>query len=613
MTEKEATSPAHVTPAAAVTGLTEAAPPPAPVDVKQPDRTLRLWPGVLIVALMWAGKFLPSVADVPPNVMMLTVFLGPLVATVLVAIWYVFLSRRPWAESLGIPAGLAVIAAAGIALSHPTFRGFGHMLYVLPFAVTVWVGWLLLTGWMSWPARRVGLLAVWAILWGGFALVRFDGTWGDFSAQMQPRWTETEEEKRRKVLADEQPPPKQQKQAIQAGPSDWVGFRGAKRDGVLTGFKVGTDWESDPPKELWKQRIGPGWGSFTVVGDRAYTQEQRGENEEAVVCLDANTGKTLWVHTDEARFYEAVGGPGPRATPTFHGGRLYAVGAKGVLNCLDPSTGERLWHQDIAKDSGAKVPTWGFSASPFVAHGLVTVYAGGKGGKAVVAYDAVSGELKWTGGEGYHSYASTQLMTLCGKEVLAVTSAYGLTGLDPKTGKVLLDYEWMPSPDMARCCQPMAVGPDEVVFGAGFGEGTRKLKLSPSQDGTLTAEEVWATKRLNPYFNDHVAYKGHLYGISGETSAAFLVCIDLATGEQKWKTRGYDAGQVMLLSDQGLLLVVSEKGKVALVRASPERHERVAQIDAISGKTWNHPAVAGGRLFVRNGEWAAAFQLPAAK
>ncbi|MGL4551172.1 MAG: PQQ-binding-like beta-propeller repeat protein [Gemmataceae bacterium] len=607
MTEKEAAANAHVTPSAAVTGMTETAPPPAEPDLKKPDHTLRLWPGVLIVAMMWAAILLPGrLIEMNPMIGFMLAMYAPVSAALGLCVWYAFFSRRPWAESLGIPAAFLALGAGSVALAHETFRGFGHMLYGVPTVVSVWVGWLVLTGWLGWSWRRAGLLLGFLIVWGGCTLIRMDGVSGDFSPTLSLRWTATTEDTYQAQPVA--PLPQAAGEAVTAGPVDWVGFRGPKMDGVRTGVTVGTGWEQDPPKELWKRRIGPGWGAITVVGDRAYTQEQRTKEEEAVVCLDANTGEPRWVHADPVRFNETVAGPGPRATPTFADGRVYALGAKGLLNCLDAATGKKLWSQDVAKDSGADVPTWGFSASPTVAYGLVTVYAGGKDGKAVLAYDAKTGDPKWTAGTGLNSYCSTQPMKLCGAEVLTVPTGYGLTVLDPKTGKVLMEYEWKIAEGMARCCQAVAVGPDEVVFGAGFGEGTRRLKLTRSADGTFTAEQLWATKKLNPYYNDHVAHAGHLYGIDG----IFLVCIDLATGDLKWKARGYDAGQMMLLADQGMLLVVSEKGKVALVKATPESHQRVAQIDAIQGKTWNHPAVAGGRLFVRNGEWAAAYRLPAA-
>ncbi|HMP08458.1 MAG TPA: PQQ-binding-like beta-propeller repeat protein, partial [Lacipirellulaceae bacterium] len=165
---------------------------------------------------------------------------------------------------------------------------------------------------------------------------------------------------------------------LQATAEDWPGFRGAQRDGVVRGTSIRTDWDAAPPVRLWKRRVGPGWSSIVVVGNRLYTQEQRGENE-AVVCCDADTGRPVWVHEDAARFAEAMGGVGPRATPTFHEGRVYSLGATGVLNCLDAATGRLRWSRNVADDGQGRVPYWGFCSSPLIVDDCVIVFAGGGG------------------------------------------------------------------------------------------------------------------------------------------------------------------------------------------------------------------------------------------
>src|SRR5262249_43199138 len=155
-------------------------------------------------------------------------------------------------------------------------------------------------------------------------------------------------------------------------PGDWPEFRGSNRDGVVRGTAIATDWQAKPPQLLWRQRIGPAWSSVIVVSGRLYTQEQRGE-KEAVVCYDALTGRELWVHNYIARFWETVSGAGPRATPTFALGRIYALGGTGILNCLDATTGQRQWSHDIASEAGVHAPQWGFSGSPLVTDGFVIV------------------------------------------------------------------------------------------------------------------------------------------------------------------------------------------------------------------------------------------------
>jgi outer membrane protein assembly factor BamB len=157
---------------------------------------------------------------------------------------------------------------------------------------------------------------------------------------------------------------------------------------------------------------------------------------------------------------------------------------------------------------------------------------------------------------------------------------------------------------MARIVQPAVVGGSDVLIGAGFGSGTRRVRVSREGDSWST-REVWWSQTFSPYYNDFVIHRNYLYGFN----SGFFVCVNLDDGKVKWKARGYDNGEVLLLADQGLLLVVSEQGEVALLDATPDRHIELCRIIAIKGKTWNHPVVARGKLFVRNGEEAACYEL----
>ncbi|HEV3022129.1 MAG TPA: PQQ-binding-like beta-propeller repeat protein, partial [Pirellulales bacterium] len=470
---------------------------------------------------------------------------------------------------------------------------------------TAWVGWLVLTPFLSWSVRRVGLLVVFALAWGVFTLVRYEGVWGDFSATFKYRWSLTEEEKYLAQRAAEKgaaAPATDSAAAPALETSDWPGFRGPNRDGRRNGVRIATDWQQHPPRELWRQRIGPGWSSFAVVGDRVYTQEQRGQIE-AVVCLDAGTGKELWAHEDAARFSEAMGGVGPRATPTFHDGKIYALGATGRLNCLDAASGEVKWSHDIVADSDAKVPMWGFASSPLVADGVVLVFAGGPDGKSVLGYNVSSGDLLWSAGEGQNSYCSLQPAHLDGADQALIATEKGLTSFQPANGQILWRHDW-PLEGMTRVVQPTLVGDNDVLLGTGFGFGTRRVHVGSKADKWPTTE-LWTTRAINPYYNDLVVHRGHLYGFDN----SFFTCVSLDGGESKWRARGYGNGQVLLLADQDLLLVLSEKGEVVLLRANPDSHEVHGRFAALDGKTWNHPVVAHGKLFVRNGVEVACYAL----
>jgi outer membrane protein assembly factor BamB len=374
----------------------------------------------------------------------------------------------------------------------------------------------------------------------------------------------------------------------------------------VRGATVATDWAAHPPKELWRRRVGPAWSSTALVGGRLFTQEQRGERE-SVVCYDAATGREVWAHEDDGRFWESVAGAGPRATPTVAGGRVFAFGATGRLNCLHAATGWPYWSHDITADASAKVPQWGLCSSPLVVGGLVIVYAGGKAQKSLLAYHVESGELAWAADAGQSSYSSPQLATLAGTPQVLMFSDRGLTAVDPAAGSIFWEHA-IPIPGAPRSVQPQAVGAAQVIIASETDLGTALIDVT--RDGsTWSASQRWATKNLKPSFNDSVVHAGHIYGFDG----AIFSCVDLETGKRRWKDGRYGHGQAVLLAEQGLLLVMSETGEVLLLAADPEQHHELGRFRAINGKTWNHPAVANGRLYVRNAEEMACYELTLAE
>ncbi len=585
--------------------------PPSDVELVVPALTrgqrLRIWPALVIVALEWIVTKVPAWLAPGSFLQFMGAFWGPLAATLLLGVWWLFFSRIRWFERcLGLVIVGVTATAAGF-LSDPSLRPpplpMPLLMYGLPLFHTAWVLWLLVTPSVSWPGRRVGLAAVLALTGGYLDLWRMDGIDGDFVAHWSFRWQETAEQKFLAERDSRQTPADTVVQMKKLQPGDWPGFRGPNRDGHLPGVRIATNWKEKAPEQIWKQRVGPGWSSFAVIGNHLYTQEQRGP-AEVVVCYQASTGKEIWVHKDEERFTEVVAGPGPRATPTFHNDRIYALGASGVLNCLKAATGEKVWSQNIVTDSGAKVPQWGFASSPLVVQGVVTVFAGGDKDSSMVGYDAETGKLAWAVGTEKDSYCSPQRFQLDGVEQVLIATADGLTAHHPTTGKVLWQHEWEPTKGMARVVQPNQVGTSDLLLGTGFSKGTRRVHVSRDGD-EWKAEEVWTSRGINPYFNDLVVHRGHLYGFDGQ----FFTCVNLQEGEGKWRARGYGNGQVLLLPDQDLLLILTETGDVALVEASPDGHKELGRFKAIKGKTWNHPVVAHGMLFVRNGEEMACYQL----
>jgi len=562
---------------------------------------LRLWPAVVLVALQWLAAFGAGMIAPGTPLQFFGMLGGPTIGLLLLLLWWLFFSRGGWRDRL---IGLALVIATLVAtytLVHPTVPPALTVVGIPVFSLAI-VAWLLLARSQQPRTRRLGAVAVTLVALLGWTLVRSNGVDGALNTDYAWRWSATTEER---FLASEA-------SGGIKGPAEtilpiedaaWPGFRGPHRDSRIEDLRIDTSWDSSPPQEIWRRPIGPGWSSFAVVGDRLYTQEQRGE-EEVVACYDAAAGEPLWLHADSARFQEALAGPGPRATPTYHEGRIYALGATGILNCLDAATGEPRWSRRLTEDTGAKVPDWGFASSPLVVAGRVIVYAGGADGKGVAAYDAANGEPSWFAPAGAPSYSSPHRATIDGVEQVLMLTGGGATSLEPLTGRVLWDYAW-PLDGAARVVQPHVDDEGRVLIGTGFGQGVRSIRVS--RDGDLwTIVEGWTSRNLKPYYNDFVAHRGHLYGFDG----SIFACIDAETGERKWKRGRYGNGQVLLLADQDLLLVLSESGELVLVGADPDDFREVARVPAVQGKTWNHPVLVGDRLYVRNGEEAVAFRLP---
>lgn len=364
------------------------------------------------------------------------------------------------------------------------------------------------------------------------------------------------------------------------------------------------DWSQQLPKEVWRRRVGPAWSSIIAIGDYLFTQEQR-DKREAVVCYEAATGKEVWVHSPEDsadRFEDSLSGTGPRATPTFYAGRLYAYGAKGNLDCLDAMTGKSFWTKSLFTITGATVPQWGAATSPTIVDDKVLVFVGGKQGKSLLALDRQSGEQLWQAGGGTTSYSTPQVMTIAGVRQVVMHDDAGLRGLQIEDGKVLWDH---PSPNAGSfqpMLQPHLLGDDHLLVN--WDSGLLYSKLSNTA-GKWNAEPQWASNRMKPSFNEFVIHKGHIYGLDD----GILACVDVEKGQRVWKRGRYGFGQMLLLPEIDELLVLSEQGDVIRVAADPTAHREIARFKAVEGKTWNHPLLARGRLVVRNSEEMACFDV----
>ena len=323
----------------------------------------------------------------------------------------------------------------------------------------------------------------------------------------------------------------------------------------MRGVRIATDWSQSPPRPLWRKPIGPGWSSFAVDGDLVYTHGAAW-GERVGVLLSTHHGRAGVEARRRHPVHGSEGGVGPRATPALGNGRVYTFGATGRLNALDAASGALAWSRDAAADTGVEVPGWGFAGSPLVVGDAVVVAASGR----LAAYDAASGQPRWLGPEGGAGYASPHLATLDGVPQILLLRGSRTISVAPADGALLWEHVWEKGVGML---QPALAADGDLVITVGDamgGIGMRRLAVSHGPGG-WTATERWTSRGLKPYFNDFVVHEGHAYGFDG----SILACIDLADGTRKWKGGRYGHGQLVLLPDQDLLLVVSEQGELALV------------------------------------------------
>jgi outer membrane protein assembly factor BamB len=532
--------------------------------------------------------------------------LSGLITLIFLGWWWFNRSLRLWEKVAGFSLMAAEVWLVG-RFTHHSVTLFTLWAFGLPMVASLIVAWAFISKkfGISWP--RLGFAIVVTLGWIYFLMIRIDGADSSLKMQTHLRWTPTAEQQfLAKASTSTVARHNTSASLINTGVIDWVSFRGPNRDGVIVGTAIVTNWTDHPPESIWKHAVGPAWSSLLVIGDRVYTQEQRGE-KEVVACYDSVGGDQVWVHEDTARFDEAVSGPGPRATPTYAEGRLYTLGGTGLLNCLEAATGQLVWQRDIKQASGAKAPMWAFSSSPLVTGGLVIVHAGGDSGKGLLAYSKQSGDLAWAAPAGGSSYSSPQLTRLGGVIQCLMLHDAGLTSFDPNTGAKLWETG-VAMKGAPRCGQPRLIGTNQLLVATLGGLGSSLIEVFTNNNGWTTTTK-WDSKDLKPEFPDFVVQNGYAYGFD----IGVFCCINVADGKRTWKEGRYGRGEVMLLRDQNLLLISSETGELVLLAADPAAHRELARFQALQGKTWNHPVVMADRVFLRNAQEMACYSIAPTK
>lgn len=536
-------------------------------------------------------------------------------------------NRGRWKWGLGI---LFVACVAQAILwtmwwDNPTFFKMS-VLFVWPaglFALMIW--WLFFSGW-SWVVRVGTLAAIIVGISGFLGLYRLEFDGDMVPRRLALRSTPSAEEVARKFfqtqsveLASIATPKEEAKNntplPLVAVEGDWTGFRGPRRDGIVQGASLRRNWSAAPPREVWRHPIGRAWSAFIIVGNYAFTQEQRDEYE-CVVAYDAETGRQKWIHQDQAllSIVDANGGPGPHATPEFDDGLIYTVGGTGILNCLDALTGQPFWSTNILRDASdekdpIKQPEWGVSCSPLVTDDLVIVIPGSAlketdpaSGKGVIAYNKKSGQIVWTAGKHPASYGSPRVETILGTRQVLIPNGNGLSSHRLTDGQELWFYPLENGPKV-NSAMPWLLGDRSLLFGTGYGVGSVRIELRQENDD-WKASQGWSSNRFRPKFNDFVVHEGCLYGLDDGT----LTCVDVESGKIRWKSERCGYGQLLLID--GLLLIMTEDGDLKLTAAISKKPETMATFKVFdSGYCWNHLAFARGRLYARNANEAVCLDI----
>jgi outer membrane protein assembly factor BamB len=535
--------------------------------------------------------------------------------------------RIHWRSGLGILIGgvIAETTIFKVYADDDTLKVYSTLMFVIPIVGGLFILWWLFRSGFSWRIRWAGILIA-VLSFVSFNLrYRIDGFTGAMFPIISLRSDPTPEERiavyfksaacaasaspNETVADDSDNPPTSERQTLKFTEDDWPRFRGAQGDSIVRGVTIRTDWKENPPQALWRHPVGPAWSSFTIADNFLFTQEQRGL-QEVVVCYDALTGRELWLHANNERHSTLMGGTGPRATPTLYESRLYVMGATGILNCLAPLTGRVHWTTNILEDAGADGKAvgnveWGMAGSPLVFDDVVVVNPGGDQGKSVIVYDRLTGEQKWANGKQPASYAGPILETIRGKPQLLIYDAIGAAGYDPQDGKELWRFGWTNSPRI-NVAQPIVRDESLVLISSGYGTGSALLEIDNANGNNWTVKPRWQKPgRFKLKFNDAVYKDGYLYGLD----EGILACIEFKTGKQMWKRGRFGHGQLLLIDDADLLLIQAEDGSVVLVPATPNGFRETARFQALDGKTWNHPVLNRGRLYVRNFQEAACYDL----
>jgi outer membrane protein assembly factor BamB len=384
--------------------------------------------------------------------------------------------------------------------------------------------------------------------------------------------------------------------AAVAGGEDWPRFLGPQQDGTSRETGLARLWPASGPPRIWAREVGSAYAAPVVSRGRLIVFHRVGDRE-LLDCLDAATGAPLWSHGYPTAYEDRYGyNNGPRASPAIDGDRVYALGAEGVLTCLDLASGRLVWQRAVNRDFRVPQGFFGAGTAPVVESGRVLVNAGGLDGAGIVAFDAGDGRTLWQAGSDGASYSTPVVRTIGGKRLAVFFTQAGLVVLDPASGAELHRFPFRSRAyESVNAASPLVVG-DLVFLSATYNTGAVLLRLVPGR-----LETVWRSRdAMQNHWATSIHRDGFVYGTDGRhESGANLRCIELLTGRVCW-TSDRGLGRASFLMAEGNLVVLGERGDLALVEVNPERYVEKARARVLHYPCWTPPVLAHGRLYLRN-------------
>jgi outer membrane protein assembly factor BamB len=386
-------------------------------------------------------------------------------------------------------------------------------------------------------------------------------------------------------------------------PADWPQFLGPTRDGVYAGGDLALPPKGEPPV-LWRKKVGQGFSAPVVAAGKVILFHRAGDRE-VLDALDPTTGDPIWSSSAPTAYKDDFGfDAGPRATPAAADGRVFAFGAEGLLRAVDLDGGKEAWTVDTRAAFKVRKGFFGAACSPLVEGGLVLLNVGGEGNAGIAAFDAATGKTVWTSTGDRASYSSPVAATVGGARHALFFTRAGLVDLDPATGAVRFQFPWRARMEASVNAATPIVAGDLVFISASYGVGAALLRIKePAPEVVWSSDDV-----LSCHYATSVLRDGRLYGFDGrQEHGPSLRCVDLLAGKVLWTKDRFGAGTVTLAGGQ--LLIVTEGGELVVAPASPDGFRETARARILAGTVRSYPALASGRLYVRNEDTLACFDL----